>query len=77
MVVLPVWVVPDAEKITHPLHGWQPPIYSEAVTTTRHPNRRRPDASLRAALYGFTLRLGVYGSLGLATWAHWWVAVRP
>jgi len=25
----------------------------------------------------FWLSLGLYGSLGLATWAHWWCAVRP
>lgn len=51
------------------------------VTTIRHaarwawPTTRRPAGiSLWAR---FWLRLGFYASLGLATWGHWWHAVRP
>lgn len=31
----------------------------------------------RDAFRGFLLRLGLYGSLGIAAWGHWWHAVRP
>lgn len=33
---------------------------------------------VRVSLWArFWLRLGLYASLGLATWGHWWYAVRP
>jgi len=55
--------------------------YSASVTTLRRatrwawPHGQRP-AGL-ALWTRFWLHLGLYGSLGLAAWGHWWNAVRP
>lgn len=39
------------------------------------PTDRRPAVTSLWAC--FWLRLGLYASLGLAAWGHWWHAVRP